>query len=213
VPEPYRDLGLRPEQLTDHIGWDIGAALVTEALAEYFAAPAILSQASRLVIDCNRDLGDHDLIVPISDGVRVPGNAEIGADETARRVREIYAPFHRTIDAILQQQRPSLLLSVHSFTPTMNGRSRDFDIGVLFDLYADEATALGKALSAEGFRVRYNEPYSGLDGLIYSAKRHGTRHGVRYLELEINNGLLREEGPARALAHRIASALAPLLQP
>ena len=43
-----------------------------------------------------------------------------------------------------------------------------------------------------------NEPYSGLDGLIYSARRHGRRHGVRYLELEINNALLRARRTRRA---------------
>ena len=56
-----------------------------------------------------------------------------------------------------------------------------------------------------------NEPYSGLDGLIFSARSHGRRHGVRYLELEINNRLLRSDAEARAVAARLVDAVASLV--
>ena len=56
VPVEYDELGLDVEQLTDHIGWDIGACDVTQALAARFDAAAVLAGVSRLVIDCNRDL-------------------------------------------------------------------------------------------------------------------------------------------------------------
>jgi predicted N-formylglutamate amidohydrolase len=56
-----------------------------------------------------------------------------------------------------------------------------------------------------------NEPYSGLDGLIFSARAHGQRHGLRYVELEINNRLLRSDAEARAVAGRLADAVGALL--
>src|SRR5262249_48666107 len=58
VPKSLHNLGLDAESLKLHIGWDIGAAEVSRRLARALDAPAILAGYSRLVIDCNRDLGD-----------------------------------------------------------------------------------------------------------------------------------------------------------
>jgi predicted N-formylglutamate amidohydrolase len=70
VPIEYDDLNLGTEHLTEHIGWDIGAREVTDTLASHFGATAVLAGVSRLVIDCNRDLTDHDLIVAEVHGVK-----------------------------------------------------------------------------------------------------------------------------------------------
>lgn len=211
VPAEYDDLGLLAEQLQEHIGWDIGAGHVTTVLADTFEATAVLAGVSRLVIDCNRDLADADLIVRESHGTWIPGNADVDEAERQRRIRDFYEPYHAAIEAVLAPRRGSLLLSVHSFTPVLNGRARRFDVGVLFDQCAAEAQRLGAALSRDGLRVRYNQPYSGLDGLIFSARVHGTRHRIPYLELEINNALLRTQPEATAVAARLAAALRTLL--
>jgi predicted N-formylglutamate amidohydrolase len=203
---------LDEEQLREHIGWDIGARTVTEALAQRFDAPAVLAGVSRLVIDCNRDLADHDLIVAESHGVTIPGNAGIDAAERERRIRDFYEPYHAAIDAVLSQRPSAFLLSVHSFTPEINGRERRFDVGVLFDTFGAEAEQVGEALSRNGLRVRYNEPYSGLDGLIFSARTHGMRHEIRYLELELNNRLLREPAQAAAIGAAVGRALSHCLE-
>jgi len=58
-----------------------------------------------------------------------------------------------------------------------------------------------------GYRVRFNEPYSGRDGLIYSARRHGRAHEIDYVELEINNGLIRAPAGQRRLGRDVAAAL------
>jgi len=206
VPAEYNNLGLHVDSLMEHIGWDVGAQEVTEALAAHFNATAVCSGVSRLVIDCNRDLPDHDLIVATSHGVSIPGNALLSVEERARRIRDFYDPYHASVDAIVAQRPEAMLLSVHSFTPVLNGRERPFDVGVLFDDYADEARALGAVLAEAGLRVRFNEPYSGLDGLIFSARKHGMRHGVRYLELELNNSRLRERSQIAMVAGTVARA-------
>lgn len=207
VPAEYENLGLAVADLRDHIGWDIGAAAVTVELAQRLAVPAVLSAASRLLVDCNRRLEDEDLIPVASHGVPIQGNVGLSAEERARRLARFYDPFHAAVDATLAAHPGAMLLSVHSFTPSLNGRERPFDIGVLFDDFADLADLLARQIAATGLRVRLNEPYSGLDGLIYSARRHGRRHGRRYLELEINNALLRDDEAARAVAARLIPAL------
>jgi predicted N-formylglutamate amidohydrolase len=204
VPIEYDALGLEAPALQEHIGWDIGARQLTEVLAQALDAPAVLAGVSRLVIDCNRALGDADLILAESHGVVIPGNRGLDAEECRRRVRDFYDPYHTAVDALLASRPRALLLSVHSFTPVLNGRARRFDVGVLFDACAAEAQVVGRALACDGLAVRYNEPYSGLDGLIFSARTHGMRHGLPYLEVEVNNRLLRE----RAQVERIGAALA-----
>ncbi len=211
VPVEYNELGLDAEQLTDHIGWDIGASDVTQVLAAHFDATAVLAGVSRLVIDCNRDLADHDLIVQESHGTRIPGNARVDECERTRRIRDFYDPYHDAIDSVLNERAAPLLLSMHSFTPSLNGRERRFDVGVLFDTSPVEAEAVTASLTGDGLRVRQNEPYSALDGLIFSARTHGLKFDLRYLELEINNRLLAEREQTARVAAAVARALAPHL--
>ncbi len=116
IPPEYANLGLGEDRIRDHIGWDIGARDLTEALAQRCNAAAVLGGVSRLVIDCNRDLPDRDLIVAESHGVRIPGNAHVDTAERQHRIRAFYRPYHEAIDAVVTQQRGTFLFSVHSFT-------------------------------------------------------------------------------------------------
>ena len=52
------------------------------------------------------------------------------------------------------------------------------DIGVLFDRDEELAHICTKLLRQEGFFVEENQPYSGKNGLIYSAHRHGTEKQI-----------------------------------
>jgi predicted N-formylglutamate amidohydrolase len=208
LPAEYGSLGLGRDEILDHVGWDVGAAAVARHLAKVFDAPLVESGYSRLLIDCNRDLGDHDLIVADSHGVHVPGNRHLGEAERERRIRGFYEPYHDAVDeALAAHASPALLFSVHSFTAELRGRKRDFEIGVLYDDHREHADLLVEALSAQSFAVRRNEPYSGLEGLIFSARSHGQRHHLPYLEIELNNGLLRSEERIAEVAARVAAAL------
>lgn len=210
VPDEYAGLGLAPAQLADHIGWDIGAAALATELHQRLGVPAVLSAASRLLVDCNRDLGDVDLMPHESHGVVIPGNAALGSAARADRLARFYDPYHAAIDTQIVRCPDALLLSIHSFTPALNGRARPFDVGVLFDDFDGLADTFARDIAAAGFAVRLNEPYSGLDGLIFSARSHGQRHGLRYLELEINNRLLRRDADVCAIAARLLEPIAHL---
>ncbi len=213
VPSEYDRLGLEPAHLADHVAWDIGAAALAGRLAAAFAAPLVESGCSRLVVDCNRDLRDHDLIVAETHGVVVPGNRELDAGARADRVARWHRPYHDAVDGVLGERgAPTILVSVHSFTPELRGKRRELEVGVLYDDHVPLADALADAIAATGLVVRHNEPYSGLDGLIYSARMHGMRHGLRYVELEVNNGLLRAAAGVEAVADKVSGALRTLLR-
>jgi predicted N-formylglutamate amidohydrolase len=175
-------------------------------------APAVCSRYSRLLIDCNRDVEDHDLIVAESDGTKIRGNVNITEKEREKRIVKFYQPYHDAIDQVLSErgERETVLLSIHSFTPVLGAKARPFDLGVLFDRYEDLAQEVGQRLHRKEYRVRYNEPYSGLDGLIFSARSHGDRHGLLYLELEINNSIIAQQNQARRVGRALGEILKPL---
>lgn len=211
IPERYGNLGLATGALNDHIGWDIGAAPLTRELCSLLDAAAVLSTVSRLVVDCNRQITDHDLIPEETHGIRIPGNLSLDEVERSQRLSSYYYPYHETIDRTVEGRGTELLLSVHSFTPALAGVNRDFDAGVLFDDFEDLASGLARGLAKAGLTVRMNEPYSGLDGLIFSAREHGRRNAIPYLEIEVNNRLLRNPDEIRRVARRVAASVAAIL--
>ena len=215
LPPEYGTLGIPADELQRHIGWDIGARAVTQEITQHVDSTAILSQYSRLLIDCNRALSDDDLIIPESDGTRVPANMHLTEAERQQRITQFYQPYHAAIDQVLTQKIPApvLLLSVHSFTPVLGEKERSFDLGILFDRYEDLAQEFGQRLSHAGYRVRSNEPYSGYEGLIFSARSHGERHDLVYLEIEINSGLLLDRAYIAAMGHKLSQVLKDLFPP
>lgn len=209
VPPELGDLGLTDEQLGRHIGWDIGAAAVTEKLSQSLDAPALYSGFSRLVVDCNRADDDPTLICEISDGVVVPGNREITEAERARRIAAYYAPYHGAVAAavdrtIAQHGEQVALLSIHSFTPRMKGRDRPWHAGVLWNQDGRLALPLIQALREEpGLVVGDNEPYSGRNQAGYSVRFHGEKRGLPHVLLEIRQDLVADAAGIATWALRL----------
>jgi predicted N-formylglutamate amidohydrolase len=216
IPEPYANLGLRSEDLNRHIAYDLGAAPVAECLAELLGAPALLSRFSRLLIDPNRGLDDPTLIMQISDGLVVPGNAGLDEAAVAARVARYYAPYHqaieRAIDAGIAAGKPPAVVSVHSFTQAWKGVPRPWSVGVLWDKDPRLALPLLEGFRAiPGVVVGDNAPYTGqLKGdTLY---RHGTRRGLAHALIEVRQDLiLGPEGQAE-WATRLAEVLRKVMR-
>ena len=211
IPEPFANLGLRSEDLNRHIAYDLGAAPVAERLAKLLSAPALISCFSRLLIDPNRGLDDPTLIMQISDGLVVPGNAGLDEAAIAARVARYYTPYHqaieRAIDAGIAAGKPPVVVSVHSFTQAWKGVPRPWSVGVLWDKDPRLALPLLECLrTIPGILVGDNAPYTGqLKGdTLY---RHGTRRGLAHALIEVRQDLiLGPEGQAE-WATRLAEVL------
>ena len=203
--------------LADHWGWDVGAADLTRELAQLCGSGALLSRFSRLVCDPNRAPDEASFVVGEVAGHVLSFNRAVDAAERARRRARYFDPYHAAIDRAIAQRVAAgaevRICSIHSFTPVYDGRARPMELGVLFDDHEAHARRVVDALACEGFAVVENEPYSGLAGLIYAARRHGRAHGVVYLELEVRNDLIATAELARAVAPRIARALAVYAPP
>ncbi len=192
--------------LSAHWGWDIGAADLTRALCRSLGGGAVFSNFTRLLCDPNREPGDPTMFLEDTDDGAPSFNAALDGAERDRRLRRYFHPFHEAISRFARQ-RPRLLLSIHSFTPSFRGRARRMEAGVLFDRHDELAHRFALALAGEGLVTALNEPYSGKDGLIYSAARHGNEAGVPYLELELRQDLIDTQPKAAAIATRVQGAL------
>ncbi len=197
--------------LRTHRGSDRGAWPLTRALALRLDAVAIGSSWSRLWIDLNRRVDDSTLILAEVDGVAIPWNRALNSRDIERRARDYHDPYHTTVDRTLRTRlaggsRP-MVFSIHTFTPVFEGTERRFDVGILFDRHDRPARRLATILRRSGLSVRLNEPYSGKNGLMYAAERHGSHYGLVCLELEVNQARFDDA----KFVGRLTEALAPAL--
>lgn len=204
VPRPWRPRPADRALLEMHWGYDIGAARVTRDLVRRSEGWGILSRFSRLLCDPNRASDDPTLVLRRTDEGAPRFNA---MPDTERRIARFHAPFHDAVDRAMHIAKPRLLVSVHSFTPVFRGHTREMEAGVLFDQHDDLAERLVRAMNDAGLRTAPNAPYSGKDGLIFSANRHGAAHHVPYLEIELRQDLLASRKGALRAAGRVWSAL------
>ncbi len=210
------DLGVPAAEFGRHIAYDIGAAAVTRRLAAQLNAPAILTNFSRLIIDPNRGRTDPTLVMRLSDGAIVPGNARIDEAGKQARIARFYAPFDDAIDAAISAAeaagRAPVLLTMHSFTPYWRGIARPWQVGILYDRDERFARPLIRALEADraGLTVGDNEPYGGgLPG--DTIDRHATARGLPNALVEIRQDLIAGAAGQAEWAERFARVLRPLL--
>jgi predicted N-formylglutamate amidohydrolase len=216
IPRSLGDLGLDAGQRRRHIAWDIGIAEVTRSLARRLDAPAVLSGYSRLVIDCNRHLEDPTSIAQESDDVPVPGNRCLDAAARAARAAACFWPYHHAITGQIHQMRaagslPSLI-SLHSFTPVLQGFERPWHIGVLWNTDGRLAQPVLKSLARDiSLCVGDNEPYDGRAGRGYGVAMHGEREQLAHVLLELRQDLIDTHHGAEAWAARLAHLFAEIL--
>jgi predicted N-formylglutamate amidohydrolase len=215
LPSGYGDLGLGPAEFLRHIAYDPGAASVSAGLAAALNAPAVLANFSRLLIDANRGEDDPTLIMRVSDGTIVAGNARVGEPERRRRIARYHAPYHAAIDALIDQalraQHRPIVVSIHSFTPIWRGTPRPWHAGILSDANDPRlAVPLLAALRADPtLVVGDNEPYAG--GMAGdSMDRHGIARGLANAIVEIRQDLISDASGAAGWVGRLAPALAEI---
>jgi len=209
VPRRLGSLGLDPAQLAEHIGWDPGAAEVARRLAAHLDAPLVLSSYSRLVIDCNRQLVRADSIPQQSAGVPVPGNRGLDSKDQALRCKELFEPYHHAISKLLDSRshRPSLLLSIHSFTPVLDNKQRPWHIGVSHGRDRRLAALLLSALAHDAeIVVGDNQPYPIDAAVDYTLPVHGEGRGLLNVMIEIRQDGIAAVAGAAAWAERLAEA-------
>ena len=178
------------EILKTHRAYDIGALAVFRKLVK-FAKPEFFSEGkySRLFVDLNRTITNKSAF---SDYLR--DNAKAKAQATAYWT-EYRTAIEKFVESALKpktQAATIVHLGIHSFTPELNGKVRNTDIGILYDPARPQERAYANVIKAEikrlypAMKVRFNYPYKGTtDGLTTTLRK---KIGPRYvgIEIEIN---------------------------
>jgi predicted N-formylglutamate amidohydrolase len=209
IPQSLGDLGLPASELSRHIAWDIGIAGVAEALSKHLGAHLIAQRYSRLVIDCNRPPVALSSIPLISEATAIPGNEGLDRETAEARRKAIFDPYHRriheAIEARMRDGVPTVLVSLHSFTPVYAGIARPWHIGTLYHRDVRLPTLLLKALRAEaGLVVGDNEPYAVSDETDYTIPIHGEARGLINTGIEIRQDLIADQAGQKQWADRLA---------
>lgn len=210
VPPEFSDLfASHLDVLATHRGHDPGALEMARHLAEQLEAPLYKAEVTRLLVDLNRSPGHPGLFSEITRPLPPASREDILA--------RYYRP-HRTIvedhiGTLIAQGKPVLHIAAHSFTPVLEGKARNADIGLLYDptrLPEKEfciawQIALQNALPH--MQVRRNFPYRGAsDGLTAYLRKYHAAKAYLGIELEINQ---KHVGKAdwNALCRRVSETL------
>ena len=216
VPGRYGGLGLREEWRESHAAWDPGARAVALRLAQALDAPLVASRVSRLVYDCNRPPDSAGAMPVLSEVVEVPGNRDLTPEQCEERIATVYRPFCDAVSALIAARRgrglPTVLITVHSFTPVFYGQRRETEIGILHDEDSRMADAmLAEAGRLPGRRIERNRPYGPEDGVTHSLKIHGIAQGLANVMIELRNDLVADEAGVEAMARDLMTMIEPAL--
>ena len=193
VPSEYGTLGLEAEKFDTHIARDKGAREVTRLLAQKLSCRAVLGKYSRLLIDLNRRPNEQELIVEKSDGVPVPFNQNLRAEEKNRRLQDFYFPYYAEIERqeedILKNGKKPLIFSVHSFTPQLQGGDyRPWNAGILWHRENPFAQFVHHELQSRADKnIGVNVPYDLRQYNTGAAVICGEEKGFEYALIEIRD--------------------------
>jgi predicted N-formylglutamate amidohydrolase len=210
LPKNLGTLGLSDADMQRHIAYDIGAENTSRILSKLLDAPLILQRYSRLAYDCNRAPESEGAMPELSEIFEIPGNKNLLPAARLARTREIYRPFHRAIEDFLDRRAAekcqAIVVTMHSFTPVYKGKSRDFDVGFLFDRDNWLANFLIKAFPTD--KARLNEPYGPKDGVMHTTNLHAAPRGLKHVMIEIRNDLIANHAGQNAWANHLTVPLA-----
>ena len=189
IPAAYEALFKGHEDvLNTHRGYDIGALELFDSMKSV-ADVHFYSETTRLLVELNRSVGHPKLFSEFS-GVLPEKDRE-------RLLQLHYRPYRDKVEHMIQDfvsaGRRVLHISVHSFTPVLDGEERNADIGLLYDPKRKPEQAFCRQWKKKlqqkdkDLLVRFNYPYLGIaDGLPSYLRRKFTGDQYIGIELEVN---------------------------
>lgn len=189
VPATYAPLFEGHMQLlASHRGYDIGAKELFEELKS-LAHASFFADTTRLLVELNRSLHHKDLFSSITKALAAPEKQQI--------LQEHYHPYRAAVQGQIQDciraGAQVLHLSVHTFTPVLEGEKRHADVGLLYDPKRSSEKDFCQHWKQQlnqlepSLHVRRNYPYQGIsDGFPTYLRRKFPEQHYLGIELEIN---------------------------
>jgi predicted N-formylglutamate amidohydrolase len=193
IPDQYQKIFKDYQEiLKTHRGYDPGALNLAQHLGKTLKAPLFYSVISRLLVELNRSLHHPDLFSPMTKALSDAGKKNI--------IENYYLPYRleveNKISEFISKPEEVLHISVHSFTPVLNGQERNCDIGLLYDPKKKAESNFCKAWKLKivkekpPLKTRFNYPYKGIsDGFTTYLRKKFTENYIG-LELEVNQKIL-----------------------
>ncbi len=190
VPPEFAVLFAGHEDLLNtHRGYDPGALELARRFAKDGNRPLHFSTTTRLLCDLNRTLGQAG---HLSEITRSFDEATI-----AGLVHNYYVSYRTAVEQeirdLVRARKRVLHLSVHSFTPELDGEVRNADIGLLYDPKSPTEVAVCDAwhaalnIARSDLVVRGNYPYLGTsDGFTTALRTIYEPAQYAGVELEVN---------------------------
>ena len=216
IPSFYNNLGASQEVIESHSAWDIGALALSKALSDRFDSPLVASKVSRLVYDCNRDPASSTAIVTRSENDDVPGNLDLSEDQRQQRVATVYQPFSDQLSSLLdhrlERSTDCSLVTIHSFTPIMHGKSRSVQIGVLHDSDSRFSDLILESVTDHPeYHIERNQPYGPDDDVTHTLTKHAIPRRLDNVMLEVRNDLLKDDSSVSTIAELLFGILSKAL--
>jgi predicted N-formylglutamate amidohydrolase len=194
VPELYNHIFSHIRDILEsHRGYDPGALQIARFLATEYNSPLFICETTRLLIEPNRSLDNNQLYSEYSKKL-----VETDRDQI---LQQYYYPHRNGVEElILKLSKPVLHLSIHTFTPVLDGKERKVDLGLLFD--PDRISELdfcrklmdGLEQILPGLTIEFNEPYKGTDdGFTTYLRTKFDDQDYLGIEIEINQKFLGTE--------------------
>lgn len=215
IPEAYASLfEAHQALLNSHRGIDFGSLRLARALHQALPSDFIQANASRLLIDCNRNLKHPACFSEITKPLPQAFKNAI--------IQKYYLPYRNRVEQIIQAHLDKNCLvwhlSIHSFTPILNGEQRRGEIGLLYDPKSTSENPFAKALKQQirkqdaSFHLRMNYPYKGVsDGFTTTLRKKHPASQYLGLEIEVNQRLVADETRFRRLQEVFLRSLRILL--
>lgn len=194
VPEHYGHIFSNiKEILESHRGYDPGALQIARFLATEYSAPLFICETTRLLIEPNRSLDSKHLYSEYSQKLFETDHEQI--------LQRYYYPHRNGVeDVISKVSKPVLHLSIHTFTPVLDGKTRTVDVGILFDPVRKSESEFCQQFM-DGLEqifpylvIKFNEPYKGTDdGFTTYLRTKFNDSEYLGIEIEVNQKYLRTE--------------------
>lgn len=194
VPDCYKHIFSDfNDVLVSHRGYDPGAVEIARFLATECSAPLFICETTRLLIEPNRSIDSHELYSTYSQKLFETDHEAI--------LKQYYYPHRNGVEEVISKvSKPALHISIHTFTPVLDGNVRSVDLGLLFDPGRESETEFCKELldgleqSLPYLNIRFNEPYKGTDDgfTTYLRTKFNDREYLG-IEIEVNQKFIGTE--------------------
>ncbi len=199
------DLRVPEDLMSHHIAFDPGVFEVAEGLAKKDGFAAICARWSRLLVDLNR-LEDDPAVLPMtSDGYIIPGN-ELDEEQKKDRLTRFHRSYHQKAADLIAENRPKLLINLHSFTPVLSSapdEKRPWHVGILYGKQSAPSKRVIEILADyDEWVIGDQLPYSG-EHFNNTMNRHAEPNEIPYIGVEMRQDMIADEEGQQIYIERI----------